>query len=182
MSCAVNDANLIPSGDVKIGPYDYNIFTNSQIDNIDDNGIPLKTMRSFGRHGRRYRGPNTPLPSEQYRFRSTGNPLSTCRCWKREAIPIPFAIVDGVKDAVANLTNVPKSLVTKVVFDQSIFVKNAIQNLMHEGAIGLVLTGLMILIFSAVFGLHLAYSCPISAIGSGNVHLCWRLAAIQSTA
>src|ERR1700688_4705079 len=42
---AVNSANLIlPSGDVKIGPFDYSIFTNSQFRNVPDiNGIPLKT-------------------------------------------------------------------------------------------------------------------------------------------
>src|SRR5579862_9982834 len=39
---AVNTANLIlPAGDVKIGPYDYNIFTNSQFRNVSDiNRIP----------------------------------------------------------------------------------------------------------------------------------------------
>src|SRR5215467_10803285 len=43
---AVNNANLIlPSGDVKIGPYDYNLFTNSQFRAIPDiNQIPLKTI------------------------------------------------------------------------------------------------------------------------------------------
>src|SRR3954451_5256752 len=42
---AVNNANLIlPSGDVKIGPFDYTIFTNSQFRNVPDiNRIPLKT-------------------------------------------------------------------------------------------------------------------------------------------
>src|SRR4029077_13315702 len=41
---AVNNANLIlPSGDVKIGPFDYTIFTNSQFRNIHEiNRIPLK--------------------------------------------------------------------------------------------------------------------------------------------
>src|SRR5581483_4988981 len=34
---AVNSANLIlPSGDVKIGPRDYNLFTNSQVRNVSD--------------------------------------------------------------------------------------------------------------------------------------------------
>src|SRR5262250_867227 len=44
----VNDSNLIlPAGDVKIGPYDYNIYCNSQIEKIDDiNRIPLKTVGS----------------------------------------------------------------------------------------------------------------------------------------
>src|SRR5262249_24395243 len=42
---AVNNANLIlPSGDVKIGPYDYTIFTNSQFRYVNDiNRIPIKT-------------------------------------------------------------------------------------------------------------------------------------------
>ena len=58
-----------------------------------------------------------------------------------------IAVVDGIKAAVGHLLDVPKQLVTKVVFDQSVFVRTAIENLIHEGAIGLVLTGLMILIF-----------------------------------
>src|SRR5579862_2617057 len=43
---AVNNANIIlPSGDVKIGPFDYNLFTNSQFRAIGDiNHIPLKTI------------------------------------------------------------------------------------------------------------------------------------------
>src|SRR6476659_6653723 len=43
---AVNDSNLIlPAGDVRIGPFDYNIYANSQIEDIADiNRIPLKTV------------------------------------------------------------------------------------------------------------------------------------------
>jgi hydrophobic/amphiphilic exporter-1 (mainly G- bacteria), HAE1 family len=55
-----------------------------------------------------------------------------------------------------------------VVFDQSVFVRTAIETLVHEGAIGLVLTGLMILIFlgsmratAAVF-----LSIPLSALAA----------------
>lgn len=42
----VNEANLIlPAGDVKIGPYDYNLYVNSQISAIQDlNQLPLKTV------------------------------------------------------------------------------------------------------------------------------------------
>jgi HAE1 family hydrophobic/amphiphilic exporter-1 len=54
------------------------------------------------------------------------------------------------------------------VFDQSVFVRSAIENLIHEGAIGLVLTGVMILIFlgsvratAAVF-----LSIPLSALAT----------------
>src|SRR6201996_8389199 len=42
----INEANLIlPAGDVKIGPYDYNIYPNSQINKMSDlDQVPLKTV------------------------------------------------------------------------------------------------------------------------------------------
>src|SRR6201984_1291544 len=44
----VNDSNLIlPAGDVKIGPIDYNLYTNSQLPNSTEiNRLPLKTVGS----------------------------------------------------------------------------------------------------------------------------------------
>src|ERR1041385_1649948 len=43
---SVNDSNLIlPAGDVRIGPLDYNIYANSQLRDIGDiNQLPLKTV------------------------------------------------------------------------------------------------------------------------------------------
>src|SRR5271168_2417585 len=79
-----------------------------------------------------------------------------------------IAVVNGVKRVVSKLLDVPKQLVTEVVFDQSVFVKSAIENLIHEGLIGLVLTGVMILVFlgnvratAAVF-----LSIPLSALAT----------------
>src|SRR5450755_2363076 len=42
----VNDGNLIlPAGDVRIGPTDYNLYTNSQLpDTAEINSLPLKTV------------------------------------------------------------------------------------------------------------------------------------------
>jgi AcrB/AcrD/AcrF family protein len=58
-----------------------------------------------------------------------------------------ISVVNGIKDAINHLADIPKQLVAKVVFDPSVFVKKAIENLLHEGGIGLLLTGLMILLF-----------------------------------
>ncbi|HXR03641.1 MAG TPA: efflux RND transporter permease subunit, partial [Verrucomicrobiae bacterium] len=79
-----------------------------------------------------------------------------------------ISVVDGIKEAVAHLLDVPKQLVTKVVFDQSVFVRNAIDNLIHEGLIGLVLTGLMILIFLGSMRATVAVflSIPLSALAA----------------
>src|SRR3954454_11273260 len=42
----VNDSNLIlPAGDVRIGPFDYNVYANSQLRDINEiNRLPLKTV------------------------------------------------------------------------------------------------------------------------------------------
>ncbi len=58
-----------------------------------------------------------------------------------------ITIVNGVKAAIKKLVDIPEQLKTAVVFDQSVFVKLAISNVVREAAIGLVLTGVMILIF-----------------------------------
>src|SRR6202008_1188519 len=74
--------------------------------------------------------------------------------------------VNGVKEATKHLVDVPDVLRTAVVFDQSVFVKTALENLLKEGGIGLVLTGLMILLFlgspRATFVVLL--SIPLSAL------------------
>ena len=79
-----------------------------------------------------------------------------------------IAVVDGIRHGVENLLDVPKQLIASVVFDQSQFVRNAIENLIHEGVIGLALTGIMILVFlgslratAAVF-----LSIPLSALAA----------------
>ena len=79
-----------------------------------------------------------------------------------------IAVVDGIKEAVGHLLDVPKQLVTKVVFDQSVFVRTAIENLIHEGAIGLVLTGVMILVFLGSMRATVAVflSIPLSALAA----------------
>ena len=51
--------------------------------------------------------------------------------------------MNGIKAAVRNLLDIPKVLKTDVVFDQSIFVKIAVKNVINEGTIGLCLTAVM---------------------------------------
>ncbi|MDE3201456.1 MAG: efflux RND transporter permease subunit, partial [Acidobacteriota bacterium] len=56
-------------------------------------------------------------------------------------------IVNGIRSALKKLVDIPKGLQTAVVFDQSLFVKLAIGNVSREALIGLVLTGILILMF-----------------------------------
>ncbi|MGH8260123.1 MAG: efflux RND transporter permease subunit, partial [Steroidobacteraceae bacterium] len=166
----VNEANLIlPAGDVKIGPYDYNLYANSQINDIDDiDKVALKTVGGspvlIGDVGKA-----EDASQIQYNIvRVDGQPSVYLPVLKQGGDANTIAVVNGIKAAVAHLIDVPKGLVTKVVFDQSVFVKSAIENLIHEGAMGLILTGAMILIFlgslRATFAVFL--SIPLSALAA----------------
>ncbi len=57
-------------------------------------------------------------------------------------------VVDEVKANLSRFQNVlPEDIKTKFVFDQSVYVREAIRTVMNEGAIGALLTGLMVLLF-----------------------------------
>src|SRR5581483_4960990 len=79
-----------------------------------------------------------------------------------------IAVVNGIRDALSHLVDIPKQLVAKVVFDQSAFVKAAIENLVHEGAIGRGLAGLMVLLFLGSIRATIAVflSIPLSALAA----------------
>jgi HAE1 family hydrophobic/amphiphilic exporter-1 len=166
----VNNANLIlPAGDVKIGPYDYNLYVNSQVNDMKDlNEVPLKTIGNasvlVGDVGHAVDGSEI-----QYNVvRVDGQPSVYLPVMKQGGDANTITVVDGIKSAIGHLFDVPKQLVTKVVFDQSVFVRNAIDNLVHEGLIGLVLTGVMILVFLGSVRATIAVflSIPVSALAA----------------
>ena len=167
---AVNEANLIlPAGDVKIGPYDYNLYANSQINAMDDiDRVPLKTVGNASVLVADV-GKAQDAAQIQYNIvRVDGQPSVYLPVLKQGGDANTIAVVDGIRRGVENLLDVPKQLIASVVFDQSQFVRNAIENLIHEGVIGLALTGIMILVFlgslratAAVF-----LSIPLSALAA----------------
>jgi HAE1 family hydrophobic/amphiphilic exporter-1 len=174
----VNDSNLIlPAGDVRIGSTDYNLYTNSQLPTTNEiNALPLKTVN----------GASVLVADVGHAEDAQQIQVNLVRVDRQESVYLPvmkqggdtntIAVVDGVKKAIAGLTDVPKQLAAKVVFDQSIFVKTAIETLLHEGAIGLILTGGMVLLFlgsvratAAVFlSIPLSALAAFLAIGAGG--------------
>ena len=167
---SVNDSNLImPAGDVRIGPIDYNIYCNSQIEVIDDiNRLPLKTVNGNSVLVGDIGVARDAAQIQNNIVRVDGQASVYLPVLKQGGDANTIAVVDGIHRAVANLLDAPKELVTRVVFDQSVFVKNAIENLLHEGAIGLLLTGLMILMFLGSLRATVAVflSIPLSALAA----------------
>ncbi|HLY97856.1 MAG TPA: efflux RND transporter permease subunit, partial [Candidatus Angelobacter sp.] len=166
----VNEANLIlPAGDVKIGPTDYNLYTNSQIPTADEiNRLPLKTVDGASVMVADIGQAQDGHQIQTNIVRVDGQPSVYLPVLKQGGDTNTIEVVNGIKNAVSRLVDIPKSLKTKVVFDQSLFVKSAIQNLADEGLIGLGLTALMILLFlgSGRATLAVLLSIPLSALAA----------------
>ncbi|MEZ2346688.1 efflux RND transporter permease subunit [Terriglobus sp. RCC_193] len=165
---SVNEANVIlPAGDVQIGRYDYNIYTNSMLKGAEDIAqVPLKMV---GQAPVRVGDVATPQDSFglQYNIvRVNGQRGVYLPIFKQGGDSNTIAIVNGVTDTLKKLVDVPASLKTDVEFDQSRFVKTAIETLVHEGGVGLFLTCLMILIFLGSLRATVAvfFSIPLSLL------------------
>jgi multidrug efflux pump subunit AcrB len=167
---AVNDSNLIlPAGDVKIGPNDYYVYSNSLVKNVKDlNDIPLKTVGSqwvsVGDVGEA-----RDASQLQYNIvRIDGQKSAYIPIMKQGGDTNTVQVVNDVRNLTGHLFDLPKQLTTSIVFDQSVFVKEALNTVLHEGLIGLALTSIMILIFLGSMRATVAVllSIPISALAT----------------
>src|ERR1700678_234938 len=146
---AMNESNLIlPAGDVRLGALDYNIYTNAQVPNAEAlNQVPLKTEGQksvfISDVGRAVDG-----SYQQYNIvRVNGQKSVYAPILKQGGDTNTIAVVNGIRKAITTLRDIPAQLHTHVVFDQSLFVKQAISTVLREGGIGLFLTAVMILLF-----------------------------------
>jgi len=167
---SVNNSNLIlPAGDVKIGLDDYYVYSNSLVENMNQLGeVPVKTVKDawvtvndVGKaedsHQIQY---NVVRVDSQ---RSCYIPIM-----KQGGNTNTIDVVNGIRALVRHLYDIPKQMVATVVFDQSVYVKEAIKTVLHEGLLGLILTSLMILIFLGSFRATSAVllSIPLSALAT----------------
>ena len=167
---AVNNYNLIlPAGDVKVGPFDYYVYSNSLVSDMDQLGkIPVKTD---GESWVSINDIGEAKDANQIQYnivRVDGQRSVYLPIMKQGGDTNTIQVVSGIRDMIGHLFDIPKQLKASVVFDQSVFVKEAIKTLLHEGLIGLILTSVMILIFlgsvratTAVF-----LSIPLSALAT----------------
>src|SRR5271167_250441 len=146
---ATNDSNLIlPAGDLRLGLTDQNIYTNAQIPNATAlNRIPLKTE---GQKSVFIEDVGNAVDGSYLQYnivRVNGQNSVYVPIQKQGGDTNTIAVVSGIRKAIQTLRDIPAQLKTHVVFDQSVFVKEAISTVMREGGVGVFLTAVMILVF-----------------------------------
>ncbi len=155
---------LLPAGGVKIGDFDYNVYTNSMIQIVDQmNEIPIKVVN----------GVPVFLKDVGRAVDSTMIQSNIVRINGHRAVYLPvmkqagantLRVIDGIKEVLPKLIGIPKDLIVKLLFDQSLYIRQAIQTLEHEGLLGGGLACLMVLLFlgSLRYTLIIALAIPLS--------------------
>ena len=159
-----------PAGNVRVGDLNYITPTNTTIKTIPDFGnIPLY------RNGVQTVFLKDVATVEDAADITTGYALingkrSVYLPITKSATASTWEVVQDLKKAIPRFQAlVPPDVKLSFVFDQSIYVINAVKSLAEEGAIGAVLTGLMVLLFlgdkrGALIVILTIPTCVISAI------------------
>jgi multidrug efflux pump subunit AcrB len=146
---AVSAQNLtLPTGSIKLGTQEYPVLLNGSPDSIEQlNDIPIRTVRG-----------TTVFMRDVANVRDGFAPQSSIvHAHGRRAVLMPILksagastleVVTRICEALpAVLSTVPKELKVSLLFDQSVFVRAAIDGVVREAAVAGGLTALMMLLF-----------------------------------
>jgi len=137
-----------PAGFVKIGDTQYSVRLNNAPASIEAlNNLPVKVVNGATIYMRDVAYVRDGSGPQQNVVHVEGSRSALLTVLKNGATST-LAIVQGVKDNLPRIAaTLPDSLKILPIGDQSLFVKAAVQGVIHEGAIAAALTSLMILLF-----------------------------------
>ncbi|HKM85495.1 MAG TPA: efflux RND transporter permease subunit [Terriglobales bacterium] len=163
---AVSAQNLIlPAGTTKIGPTEYNVEMNGTPASIAElNDLPVKTSNSSTLYLRDVAHVRDGFLPQTNIVRQDGVRGVLMSIYKLGGSST-LTVVDGIKAMVPRAAqSLPRDLNIKALFDQSLFVRAAIQGVLREGLIAACLTAVMILVFLGDWRptLIIAVSIPLS--------------------
>ncbi|HYL58640.1 MAG TPA: efflux RND transporter permease subunit, partial [Candidatus Acidoferrales bacterium] len=157
----------IPSGDAKIGPTDYFVYSNSMIEHpADIDQVPVKVGPGQAPVLLGDVGHVQDAAQIQQNIVRINGQRSVYVPVMKQSNANTIAVVDGVHDAIRRLAGLPNGMKVEAIFGQDSYVRAAIESLEHEAASGAVLASLMILIFLGSFRSTVAIflSIPLSIL------------------
>jgi multidrug efflux pump subunit AcrB len=163
----LNQNVILPAGDVKIGSKDYTLTMNNSPNVIEAiNDFPIKTIGDKTVFMRDVAHVHDGFQVQTNSVAVNGTPGALMSIRKTGGVST-LAVIDGVREALPDIKRViPSSVDIKAIFDQSIFVKAALNSVVMGGAMAAGLTALMILLFLGNWRLTLIIlaSIPLSII------------------
>lgn len=158
---------ILPAGDVKIGAKDYMLTMNNSPNVLDAiNGFPIKEVAGRTVFMRDVAYVHDGFQVQTNAVSVDGTPGALMSIRKTGGVST-LAVIDGVRDALPDIARViPPSVSIKAIFDQSVFVKAALNSVLMGGLMAAGLTALMILLFLGNWRLTLIIlaAIPLSII------------------
>ena len=170
VSQALQHQNVIlPAGDVKMGSKDYTLTMNNSPDIIEAiNAFPIKEIDGKTVFMRDVAHVHDGFQVQTNSVSVNGTPGALMTIRKTGGVST-LAVIDGVREALPDIEKVlPHGVSIKPIFDQSLFVKAALNSVVMGGAMAAGLTALMILLFLGNWRLTLIIlaSIPLSIISA----------------
>jgi multidrug efflux pump subunit AcrB len=139
---------ILPSGDVKIGQKDYLLSMNNSPDVIEAiNSFPIKEVDGRTVFMRDVAHVHDGFQVQTNSVSVDGVPGALMTIRKTGGVST-LAVIDGVRAALPDIEHMlPKGVTIKPIFDQSVFVKAALNSVVMGGCMAAGLTALMILLF-----------------------------------
>jgi multidrug efflux pump subunit AcrB len=163
----LNQNVILPAGDVKIGSKDYTLTMNNSPNVIERiNDFPIKTIGDKTVFMRDVAHVHDGFQVQTNSVSVDGTPGALMSIRKTGGVST-LSVISGVRDALPDIKKVmPSSVIIKAIFDQSVFVKAALNSVVMGGAMAAALTALMILLFLGNWRLTLIIlaSIPLSII------------------
>ena len=147
---ALQNQNLVaPSGDVKIGANDYTVRMNNSTDVVDAlNDFPIKKVGQSTVFIRDVAHVRDGYSVQTNSVTSNGRPGTLMTIRKTGGVST-LGVINGIKSTLnEDIKNIlPAGMNIKAIFDQSVFVKAALDSVLLGGVMAAGLTALMILLF-----------------------------------
>src|SRR5881296_2590585 len=146
---AVKASNLIlPSGDIKAGNLDYNVFTNNQFTAVEPINDVIVKVNPQGNPVRvRDLGTVTDSSDTQTNIVRTDGQRSVYLRVNKQPTANTVEVVDLLRRALPKMVGIPPGVQLGVSFDQSVYIRMAIKNLKEQAWHGSLLAAAVILVF-----------------------------------
>ena len=158
---------IIPSGNAKIGNKDYLVTLNNAPQTVNEmNDFPVLSKAGEIVYLGDVANIHDGNAIQTNIVRQNGTPASLMVVYKAGGVS-SLNVVNGVKKLLPTIAKtIPESVKMQVLFDQSVFVKATIRDVIFSGTLAALLTALMILIFlgSVRSTFIIAISIPLSVL------------------
>ena len=170
VSNAINLQNLIlPTGAVRIQGREYQVRLNSSPEAVEQlNDLPIRTVNGATVYIKDVAYVRDGAAVQQCVVRANGRRGALIMILKNGQVST-LDIVENVKKAMPRImAGLPAALEVREMFDQSIFVRAAVEGVAKEALIAALLTGLMILLFLGSWRstIIVCISIPLSILSS----------------